>query len=446
MINRVPPHNLDAEQSVLGSMLLSPDAILTARSILSRQDFYRESHGLLFEVMGKMRDESQPVDLVTIGHELQKINCLDKVGGVTYIASLANIVPTAANVEYYAGIVKEKSVARQIISSAGKIIDKAYGDYEDIKELLHEVEQNAFNLSLSNKTQEGLVDVYDITLEVVDEIAERKPSQGVVGIPTGFKVLDMWTAGFQGGQLIVIAARPSMGKTSWVIQLAAMCGIRYKKKVAVFSLETKRKKLVEKMLINQGMIDAQRIRLGTLNDQEIKKVFDTAGIVSKSGVMINDTADITIHEILSQCRKAKLEHGLDMVIVDYIQQISSKGGKNITRDREIGEISRSLKKMAMELDIPVVALSQLSRATEMSKDKRPSLSHLRESGSIEADADTVIFLHRPGYYFPDADQNLTEIIVAKQREGPVGTIEVEFLKQFTRFTDPVSQWGLGGTR
>ncbi len=441
MLDKVPPHSMDAEQSVLGSMLLAPEAIAEVRTIITRKDFYRESHGVLFEVMCQMQDEGTPVDLTLLPDELLKKNRLDKVGGITYVASLANIVPTAANAGHYARVVREKAVARRLIQTAGALIEKAYGDYESIEGLIGEAQRGIFNMALETKGQGGLQDAYEIAHEVVDEILLRKPGQGIIGIQTGFRKLDVWTAGFHPGQLIVVAARPAMGKTSWAIQVAGYAAIFKKKRVAVFSLETSRQKIIEKLLVNHGMIDGQRVRLGVLNTEEEKKLIDAAGRIAQSSVMIDDTPRITVHEILARCRKAKLEKGLDLVVIDYIQQISGNN-RTATRDREIGEITRALKMMALELKVPILALSQLSRAVEHTQDKRPSLSHLRESGSIEADADVVMFIYRPEYYFPEKTEvkGKTEIIVAKQREGPVGTVVVEFLKEFTRFTDPVYEW------
>lgn len=433
MIDRVPPHNMDAEQSVLGSMLLDKNAVMEARNILEQTDFYRAGHGLIYEVICKLDTANIPVDMISVSEELKKCECLDKVGGVAYVASLTNVVPTTLNARHYAEIVKEKSIARKVISTANQMIEKAY-ECEDIPNIIQEAERGIFDLSIS-QNQEGLRLVREQAYEVTEDILNRKPENGITGISTGFVMLDTWTTGLQPDQLIIVAARPAMGKTSWAVQLGASAAIKKGKKVALFSLETSRERLIEKILVNQAQLDGQNIRFGKVSDVETKRLMDMAEKLGTSGFMIDDSSQISAGEILSRCRKAKISTGLDLVIVDYIQLIKTNS-KGQTRDREIGEITRALKMMSRELKVPVVALSQLSRSVEHTSDKRPSLGHLRESGSIEGDADMVIMLYRPEYYFPDTDKKgITELIIAKQRDGKVGTIEVLFQKEFTRFVD-----------
>ncbi|GAW28976.1 replicative DNA helicase [Carboxydocella sp. ULO1] len=429
------PSNIDAEQSVLGAMILAEEAILEVQPLLAKKDFYNAAHGEIYEAIITLHEARIPVDLVTLGEELTKNGKLERVGGFAYLATLTNQLPSVANARYYAEIVREKSIARQLIRLSDIVKAKAISsDYEDINELIHEAERDIFGLSVSVKNTSGLTSAWEVTHRAMDDILERKPRNGVTGLPTGFYDLDAMTAGLHPNQLIVVAARPAMGKTSFAVQIAINNVLKPKKRVAFFSLETSKEKIVEKMIVNIAKVDAQAVRLGLLDETANKKIIDAAGLVSQSGLMLDDTPDISVPEILSRCRKAKLEQGLDLVIIDYIQLIKPTGKGRETREREVSEITRGLKLMAMELKTPVLALSQLSRAVEHTQDKRPSLSHLRESGAIEQDADVVLFLYRPEYYFPDTNKKgIAEIIVAKQREGPVGTVEVKFDKYCTRF-------------
>ncbi|AVX31828.1 replicative DNA helicase [Carboxydocella thermautotrophica] len=429
------PSNIDAEQSVLGAMILAEEAILEVQPLLAKKDFYNAAHGEIYEAIITLHEARIPVDLVTLGEELTKNGKLERVGGFAYLATLTNQLPSVANARYYAEIVREKSIARQLIRLSDIVKAKAISsDYEDINELIHEAERDIFGLSVSVKNTSGLTSAWEVTHRAMDDILERKPRNGVTGLPTGFYDLDAMTAGLHPNQLIVVAARPAMGKTSFAVQIAINNALKPKKRVAFFSLETSKEKIVEKMIVNIAKVDAQAVRLGLLDETANKKIIDAAGLVSQSGLMLDDTPDISVPEILSRCRKAKLEQGLDLVIIDYIQLIKPTGKGRETREREVSEITRGLKLMAMELKTPVLALSQLSRAVEHTQDKRPSLSHLRESGAIEQDADVVLFLYRPEYYFPDTNKKgIAEIIVAKQREGPVGTVEVKFDKYCTRF-------------
>lgn len=432
-MDRIPPQSIEAEQSVLGSILRDPEAITKVIEILSPADFYRDAHRSIFEIMFDLFNNNLPTDLIAVTDELQKKGQLDKVGGAAYIAQLSSAVPTAVNIEYYALVVKEKSLARQVIQNANLILQSAYsGDYETAEELINLAESSMFSIGQKN-VKGSLVPAKEILLKQIDVIQSRDATKGVTGISTTFKALDFWTAGFQPADMIIVAARPSMGKTTFALQIAKDGAIKNGIKSAIFSLEVSKESLVEKLLINESMVDGQRMRIGKFEDDDYYKMSQGLSRICGADIFIDDTPDITVPEMRSKCRKLKAEKGLDLVVVDYLQLMNCHKKVN-GRNHEISEISRSIKLMARELNVPVIALSQLSRAVEQRQDKHPMMSDLRESGSLEQDADLVMFLYRDEYYNPESEKRgITEVIIGKQRNGPIGTVELAFLKNFTKF-------------
>ena len=428
----IPPQSIDAEQSVLGCIFRDQEILPGIAEIVKSTDFYREAHAIIFQAMADLYNARQPVDLITVQNKLAKD--LDIIGGVTYLASLTNSMPTSVYAKNYAKIVKEKSLARQVIQKANLIMQTAYsGEYENAEELINLAESSMFELSKKNG-KSSLQPVREVAFELLDDIQARGLTKGVTGVSTTFKQLDYWTAGLQPSDLIIVAGRPSMGKTSFALQIAQDGAIKNNIKSAIFSLEVRRKSLVEKMMVNNSMVDGQLVRIGKLNDEHRDKLISSANRISKTDIFIDDTPTITVPEMRSKCRKLKVEKGLDLIIIDYLQLMQGHG-KSSSRQQEISEISRGLKLLARELDLPVMALSQLSRAVEQRDDKRPMLSDLRESGAIEQDADLIMFLYREEYYKPDTDKkNMVEVIIGKQRNGKVGRVELSFIKEFTKFT------------
>jgi replicative DNA helicase len=433
LLERVPPQNLEAEQSVLGSMLIQREAISKAMEELRPDDFYRDVHRMIYQTMVSLFDRNEPVDLITVSEDLRQKDQLDKVGGLSYLTSLASIVPTAANVYYYARIVSEKALLRQLIHAATEIAATSYEAAEDVANILDHAEKSILAISQRTNNQ-AFAPIKGILLETFEKIDLLYSTKGgIVGISSGFRDLDAMTAGFQPSDLILLAARPSMGKTALCLNIAQHVAIREKKSVAFFSLEMSKEQLVQRMLCAESGIDAHRLRTGDLRDEDWKRLSRGMGILSEAPIYIDDTPGIPVMEMRAKCRRLKVEQGLGMIIIDYIQLIGGNG-KTENRQQEISEISRSLKSLARELNVPLIALSQLSRAVESRTNKRPMLSDLRESGSLEQDADLVAFIYRDEYYNPDTeDKNITEIIVSKHRNGPVGAIKLFFHKEFTRF-------------
>lgn len=436
---RVPPQSLEAEQSVLGSMIIEREAIYIAVELLSGKDFYRTAHQKIFEGIVALSERGEPVDLVTLADELESKQCLEDVGGSSYLVSLANAVPTAANVRYYAQIVWEKSMLRSLINTATRIVTRGYDDPGDVEEFLDEAEQNIFEIGSQGKKQgfsplkEALMEAFDRIERLFDE------KKGVTGITTGFADLDRISAGLQDSDLVIVAARPSMGKTTLALNMAHQIAVKEKKSTAFFSMEMSKEQLAQRMLCSQAQIDAQNLRRGFLSQEEWQKLTRAVGPLSDAPLYIDDTASISVMEIRAKARRLKAEKGLDAIFVDYLQLMRGYGRAE-SRQQELSEISRSLKGLAKELNIPVVALSQLSRAVEKRPDRRPILSDLMESGGIEANADMVMFIYRDAYYNRDSEKgNIAEIIVAKQRNGPVGTIELYFLDRFNRFVNAASE-------
>lgn len=434
MIERTPPHNNEAEQSVIGAIFLEPQALITASEILLPEDFYRIAHKKIFETMLVLSDRGQPVDLVTIAEELKVKNELEDVGGISYITELANAVPTAANIVYYANIVEEKSLLRRLIRVATDIVEDGYTREDEVEALLGEAEKKMMEVS-NRKNAGDFRHIKDVLVETYDNIELLHTRKGeVTGIPTGFRDLDKITAGFQRNDLIIVAARPSVGKTAFALNVAQNVATKTDENVAIFSLEMGAEQLVMRMLCAEGNIDAQVLRTGNLEADDWRKLTMAMGSLSNAGIFIDDSPGIRINEIRSKCRRLQQEHGLGMIMIDYLQLIMGSGRGSDNRQQEVSEISRSLKALARELKIPVIALSQLSRGVEQRQDKRPMMSDLRESGSIEQDADIVSFLYREDYYDKETEmQNMIEIIIAKQRNGPTGTVTLAFAKEYNKF-------------
>lgn len=438
MIDRVPPQNLEAEQSVIGAAMIEREAISKTAEFLRPEDFYREAHRLIFAAIINLFNKNEAVDMVTVVEALRKEDKLEAAGGIAYITSLANCVPTAANVLYHARIIEEKALLRQLINAATEIAGLGYEDTEEVSSILDTAEKRILGVS-NRKLGQDFTPIKSIIFDAFNKIEVLYASKGgITGISTGFKDLDRLTSGLQPSDLILIAARPSMGKTAFVLNIAQHIGVREKKAVAFFSLEMSKEQLVQRMLCAEAAIDSQRLRIGELEDNDWKKLVYAADRLSAAPIFIDDTAGISVVEMRAKARRLKIEHDLQLIIIDYLQlmQGSSSGRSGENRQQEISEISRSLKSLARELNVPVIALSQLSRSVESRQVKKPMLSDLRESGSLEQDADIVSFLYRDDYYNPDTDQkNITEIIVAKHRNGPVDTVKLFFHKQFTKFSD-----------
>ena len=434
-MDRMPPASIEAEQAVLGAMLLKPEAVTTAAEELSADDFYRETHRLIFEAMMELKERTEPVDLVTLTEQLKKADKLAKIGGIPALSLIANSVPTAANVHYHARIVHEKAQLRSLINAATEIAGAAYESADEVEDIMDSAEKRILQVA-SGKRSKDFVPLQDILLDTLEQIDLRYNNKGsITGLPTGFTELDHLTAGLQKSDLILVAARPSMGKTAFTLNIAAHVVLRAKEPVAFFSLEMSKEQLVQRLLCSEGRIDSQRLRVGELEEKEWGDLIDTANRLSAAPLYIDDTPSITVMELRSKARRLKAEHGLSLIVIDYLQLMqgrASKSGDN--RQQEISEISRSLKALARELNVPVIALSQLSRSVESRQVKRPMLSDLRESGSLEQDADIVMFLYREDYYDPETEnKNITEVIIAKHRNGPVDTVDLTFLKQFTKF-------------
>ena len=437
MIERVPPQNIEAEQAVLGAMLIKKEAIAEASQILKPEDFYREAHRLVFENMLSLFNRNEAVDLITVTEELRKNGQLEKADGIAFVTSLANAVPTAANIEYHARIVKEKSHLRSLINAATEIAALAYEDTDDVVELMDRSEKLILEAA-AQQNSNAFVPIKEILLSTFARIEKLYESKGgLTGLSSGFKDLDKLTSGLQASDLILVAARPSMGKTAFTLNIATHVAVREKKPVAFFSLEMSKEQLVQRMLCAEGGIDSQRLRIGQLEDEDWTRLISAADRLNSAPIFIDDTPGITIMELRSKARRLKAEHDLQLIVIDYLQLMQGRSNKNgDNRQQEISEISRSLKALARELNVPVIALSQLSRSVESRQVKKPMLSDLRESGSLEQDADIVMFLYREDYYDPDTDQkNITDVIIAKHRNGPVDTIQLFFHKQFTKFAD-----------
>ena len=437
LIKRVMPHSIEAEQSVVGAMLMDKDAILTAAEIVSGQDFYQTAYGVIFDSMVELFNEGKPVDLVTLQERLKEKDVPPEIASLEFVRDLVSAVPTSANVKYYAQIVADKSMLRKLIKLNDEISNTCYAGKESLEAILETTEKSMFQLLQQRNTGE-YVPIRQVVLNALDRIEKASKSKGTVtGIPTGFIDLDYKLSGLQPSDLILVAARPSMGKTAFVLNIAQYVAFKKDRATAIFSLEMSKEQLVNRLFSLESQVDAQALRTGNMKDSDWEKLIEGAGIIGKSKLIIDDTPGISVSELRSKCRKYKLEHGLDLIIIDYLQLMTGSVGKRSeSRQQEISEISRSLKGLARELTVPVIALSQLSRAVESRPDKRPMLSDLRESGAIEQDADVVMFIYRDEYYNKDSEyKKQAEIIIAKQRNGPVGTVHLAWLGEYTKFAN-----------
>ena len=436
LLKRVLPHSIEAEQSVIGSMIMDRDAITVASEIISGEDFYGRQYGVLFDAMVELNDEGKPVDLVTLQDRLKEKDVPPEVSSLEFIRDLITAVPTSANIKYYANIVAEKATLRKLIRLNEEIANTCYAGKENLEVILEDTEKKVFELVQRRNTGE-FVPIRQVVMNAMDKIEKASKNKGnVTGIATGFIDLDYRTAGMQPSDLILIAARPSMGKTAFVLNIAQYVAFRSNQTVAIFSLEMSKEQLVNRMFSLESRVDAQHLRTGNLSDAEWEKLIESAGVIGKSNLIIDDTPGISISELRSKCRKFKLEHNLQMIIIDYLQLMSGSGKGSDSRQQEVSDISRSLKALARELSVPVIALSQLSRAVEQRPDHRPMLSDLRESGAIEQDADMVMFIYRDDYYNKDSEKKgIAEIIIAKQRNGPIGTVDLVWLPEYTKFAN-----------
>jgi replicative DNA helicase len=437
---KIPPQNLVAEQSVLGSILIDKNAILRVIESLSPDSFYRDAHRYIYEAMLRLFELGEPVDSITVSEILRNEGKLDAVGGSVYIADLINSVPTSANVDHYAKIVEEKATLRHLIDAGTRIVQNAFEEPEDVNSILDAAEKSIFSIAMK-RVREGFYKIDGVVkkvLERIDKLYDKHET--LTGIPSGFQDLDNLTAGFQNADLIIIAARPSVGKTALVLNMAQNIAIKHKLPVAIFSLEMSKEQLARRILCSEAEIDQNRLNTASLPDNGWKKLTKALSRLSEAPLFIDDSAAITAMEIRAKARRLKAEHGLGLVIIDYMQLMSGRSRVE-NRVQEISEIARSLKTLARELDIPVIALSQLSRAVEQRNDRIPRLSDLRESGEIEQTADLVMFIHREDYYNPASEKgNIAEIIIAKQRNGPVGTVELVFKKEITKFFSKESRY------
>lgn len=435
IIKRILPHSIEAEQSVIGSMLMDRDAIVTASEMLNEDDFYQKQNGVLFNAMIELNNEGKPTDLVTFQDKLREKDVPPELCSIDFIRELIAAVPTSANIRYYANIVKEKAVLRRLIKVTEGITNECYMSQEPVETILEETEKSVFEI-VQNRGSTDYVPIQDVVIQAIESIEAASKTKGTVtGISTGFYDLDYKTAGLQPSDLILVAARPSMGKTAFVLNIAEYVAVKSKITTAIFSLEMSKDQLVKRILAMNSKVDSQAIRSGELQDEDWVKLVESANNIGNSNLIIDDTPGISVAELRSKCRKFKLEKDLGLVIIDYLQLMTGSK-KSESRQQEVSEISRSLKALAREIHAPVIALSQLSRAVEQRPDKRPMLSDLRESGAIEQDADVIMFIYRDDYYNKDSeDAGVSEIIIGKQRNGPTGTVKLAWLSQYTKFAN-----------
>lgn len=435
-LGKIPPHDIDAEQAVLGSMLTDKDAVAEAIETLKEEDFYRDDNKAIFEAVLNLYSKSEPVDIITLKDELESMGKFEQVGGFEYLANLPDKVPTTANVQKYIKIVEEKSLLRNLIKTANEIIDLGYSSTEDVEDIMDNAERKIFDI-MQRKSQKGYTPIKDVLVESftkLEELYNRK--QHITGVPTGFVELDYKTAGLHGSELILVAARPAMGKTAFALNIAANAALRGNVPVAIFSLEMSKDQLVNRILCGEAMVDSNKVRTGKLEEDDWVKLAGAIGPLSESEIYIDDTPGISIMEIRTKCRKLKMEKNIGLVVIDYLQLVQGSNKRSGSREQEISEISRSLKILAKEINVPVIALSQLSRAVEQRPDHRPMLSDLRESGAIEQDADIVMFLYRDDYYNKESEKkDIAEVIIAKQRGGSTGTVELLWMGNYTKFVN-----------
>ena len=441
--NQIPPQDIEAEQAVLGAIFLDADSIIDAMEIIEPQDFYRRSHQIIFQAMIQLNDRNESIDLITLKAEIEKSNSLEDIGGLTYLTELSQASPSAASIAYYAKIVDDKATLRNLIQTASRIVTKGFEQDEDVQSIVDQAEKSILEVSEKRNSNgfQSIADVLNRTIENIDQLAQN--NEEITGLPTGYAALDKMTAGLQKEELIILAARPAVGKTAFALNIAQNVGTKTDRSVAIFSLEMGAESLVNRMLCAEGSIEASHLRTGQLSEEEWRNLIVAMGSLSNASIYIDDTPGIKISEIRARCRKLAQEKGnLGLILIDYLQLIEGTGREN--RQQEVSEISRQLKKLAKELKVPVIALSQLSRGVEQRQDKRPVLSDIRESGSIEQDADIVAFLYRDDYYQREGDEedggeepqnnNVTEVIIEKNRSGARGTVELLFIKEYNKFS------------
>ena len=435
-LTKIPPSDIEAEQAVLGSMLTDKDAVISAIEVLKPEDFYREDNKAIYEAILSLYNRAEPVDIITLKSELATQGKLEQVGGLEYLAELPEKVPTTANVEKYIKIVEEKAILRNLIKTANEIISLGYDPTQEVENIMDAAEKKIFDI-MQSKNQKGYSPMKDILVDTFSQLEKLyNQKETITGVPTGFADLDYKTAGLHESDLILIAARPAMGKTAFALNIATNAAVRAKVPVAVFSLEMSKEQLVNRILCSEAMVDSNKVRTGRIEEGDWVKLAGAIGPLSEADIYVDDTPGISVMEIRAKCRKLKLEKNIGLVVIDYLQLISASGKRGGSREQEISEISRSLKILAKELNVPVIALSQLSRAAEQRPDHRPMLSDLRESGAIEQDADIVMFLYRDDYYNEDSEKkNIAEIIIAKHRSGSTGTVELLWLGNYTKFAN-----------
>lgn len=431
---KVPPHDIEAEQAILGSMLLDKDAVISALEKLKDEDFYREDNKEIFSAIYSLYSKSLPIDVVTVKSELVEMGSFERVGGFEYLAALPEKVPTTSNVERYIKIVEEKSMLRRLIQASNDLIALGYDETEDVDDILDTAEKKIFDLAQKKGTKSyfSMKDILATSLAELEKLYNQKGS--VTGLTTGFIDLDLMTAGLHESDLIIVAARPAMGKSAFAINLATNAAMKANKPAVIFNLEMSKEQVANRILCSEALVDSNKVRTGKLDDEDWMKIATATSRLSEAPIYIEDTPGITVMEIRAKCRKLKIEQDIGLVVIDYLQLVQGSNKKNSSREQEISEISRSLKILAKELQVPVIALSQLSRSAEKRDDKRPMLSDLRESGAIEQDADIVFFLYRDDYYNPDSEEkNVAEVIIAKHRGGSTGTVKLSWLPSYTKF-------------
>lgn len=435
-IGKIPPQDIEAEQAILGSMLTDQDAVTDAIEVLKPEDFYRDDNKYIFEAMNNLYAKGEPIDIITVKAELTSMQKFEAVGGIEYLATLPDKVPLVSNADKYIKIVEEKSILRKLIKTADEIEGLGYAQNEDIDNVIDQAEKKIFDI-MQGKNQKGYTPIKDVLVETFAELEKLyNQKEPITGVPTGFIDLDYKTAGLHNSDLILVAARPAMGKSAFALNIATYAAVNAKKPVVIFNLEMSKSQLVNRMLCSEAMVDSNKIRTGKIDEEDWVKLATALGPLSEAPIYIDDTPGISIAEIRAKCRRLKLEKNIGLIVIDYLQLIQGSGKKNSSREQEISEISRSLKILAKELDVPVIALSQLSRAAEARQDHRPMLSDLRESGAIEQDADIVMFLYRDDYYNPDSEKkNIAEVILAKHRAGSTGTIELLWMGNYTKFAN-----------
>ena len=435
LLKRVMPHSVEAEQSVVGAMIMDRDAVTVASEMLTSEDFYQKQYGILFDAMTELYAEGKPIDLITLQNRLKEKDVPPEISSLEFVRDMITAVPTSANVKYYAEIVAEKAQLRRLIKVNEEIVTACYAGKDRVEDIMEDTERKIFQV-LQRKSNDEFVPIKEVVLNALDKIEAASRSKGsVTGHATGFIDLDYKTAGFQPSDLILIAARPSMGKTAFVLNIAEYMAFRSNLTVAIFSLEMSKEQLVNRLFALESRVDSQALRTGNLSDNDWASLIEAAGVIGRSNLVIDDTPGISIAELRSKCRKLKLENNLGIIMIDYLQLMTGSR-RSESRQQEISEISRSLKEIARELQVPVIALSQLSRAVEQRPDHRPMLSDLRESGAIEQDADVVMFLYRDDYYNHDTEKkDVAEVIIAKQRNGAIGTVELAWLPRFTKFAN-----------